>query len=248
MAGLIPLGTVVAPSKDVFPTTEAHLDVRVIPQFGPQKGKKIDPRTARTLLQNVLIGADKRPLVQQSGSKWKWNFPVTSEFGKRSAPTAGASTYHEGIDIGVGAGTPLTYKGSGTYRPDHGFGALSVADAQGNPYEIRLLHTAPGKAAAVGSTQVPSAPQLPGSAGADTDQRTQDILEAFMKGTQYELNPREQAKEKETIASTMKRQLLGQVLNQALNPMSFLDDYKTNDPFMQGNALANQDILSGMFG
>jgi hypothetical protein len=46
----------------------------------------------------------------------------------------------------------------------------------------------------------------------------------------------------------MKKQLLGQVLNQALNPMSFLDDYKTNDPFMQGNALANQDILSGMFG
>jgi hypothetical protein len=37
-------------------------------------------------------------------------------------------------------------------------------------------------------------------------------------------------------------------LGQALNPMSFLDDYKTNDPFMQGSALANQDILSGMFG
>jgi hypothetical protein len=248
MAGLIPAGVVVDPSKDVFPSTGEHLDVRVIPQFGPQKGKKIDPRTARTLLQNVLIGANKIPLVQQAGSDWKWNFPVTSEFGKRSAPTAGASTYHEGIDIGVGAGTPLTYKGYGTYRPDRGFGALSVADAQGNPYEIRLLHTAPGKAAAVGSTQVPSAPQLPGSTGIDTDQRTQDILEAFMKGTQYELNPREQAKKKETIASTMKRQLLGQVLNQALNPMSFLDNYRTNDPFMQGNAMANQDILSGMFG
>ena len=94
----------------------------------------------------------------------------------------------------------------------------------------------------------PEAPQLPGSAGADADQRTQDILEAFMKGTQYELNPREQAKEKETIASTMKKQLLGQVLNQALNPMSFLDDYRTNNPFMQGNSLANQDILSGVFG
>ena len=160
MAGLIPLGTIVDPSKDVFPSTGAHLDVRVIPQFGPQKGKKIDPRTARTLLQNVLIGADKRPLVQQAGSGWKWNFPVTSEFGKRTAPTAGASTYHEGIDIGVGAGTPLTYKGSGTYRPDHGFGALNVADAQGNPYELRFLHTAPGKAAAVGSTVQPSAPIL----------------------------------------------------------------------------------------
>lgn len=248
MAGLIPLGAVVDPSKDVFPSTGAHLDVRVIPQFGPQKGKKIDPRTARTLLQNVLIGADKRPLVQQTGNDWKWNFPVTSEFGKRAAPTAGASTYHEGIDIGLGAGTPLTYKGSGTYRPDHGFGALSVADSQGNPYELRFLHTAPGKAAAVGSTQVPSAPQLPGSASTSTDQRTQDILEAFLHGTQYQLNPREKEKPKETFASSLKKQLIGQALGSALNPMAFLDAYKTNDPFMQGNALANEDILSGMFG
>jgi hypothetical protein len=244
MAGLIPLGAVVDPSKDVFPTTEAHLDVRVIPQFGPQKGKKIDPRTARSLLQNVLIGANKIPLVQQEGSEWKWKFPVTSEFGKRSAPTAGASTYHEGIDIGVGAGTPLTYKGSGTYRPDHGFGALSVADAQGNPYELRFLHTAPGKAASVGSSTVPPTPQLP----SNVDQRTQDVLEAFLRGTQYKLDPREQVTPKETLASNIKKQLVGQVLSQALNPMSFLDDYKTNDPFMQGSALANQDILSGMFG
>jgi murein DD-endopeptidase MepM/ murein hydrolase activator NlpD len=53
------------------------------------------------------------PWYNNQESDWKWNFPVTSEFGKRTAPTAGASTYHEGIDIGVGAGTPLTYKGYG---------------------------------------------------------------------------------------------------------------------------------------
>ena len=64
MAGLIPVGRVVDPSRDVFPSTGAHLDVRVIPQFGPQKGKKIDPRTAKTLLQNVLIGKEQTPLVQ----------------------------------------------------------------------------------------------------------------------------------------------------------------------------------------
>ena len=244
MAGLIPLGAVVDPSKDVFATTGAHLDVRVIPQFGTQKGKKIDPRTAKTLLQNVLVGTDKRPLVEQVGKDWRFNFPVTSEFGKRTAPTAGASTYHEGIDIGLGAGTPLAYKGYGSYRPDNGFGALSVADAQGNPYELQFLHTAPSKTAAVGSNKIPAAPQLP----SNVDQRTQDILEAFMKGTQYELSPREKEKPKETLVSSIKNQLLGQVLNQALNPMSFLDNYKTNDPFMQGNALANQDILSGMFG
>jgi len=89
-----------------------------------------------------------------------------------------------------------------------------------------------------------AAPQLP----TNTDQRTQDVLEAFLRGTQYKIDPREQAATKETLASSIKKQLVGQVLGQALNPMSFLDDYRTNDPFMQGSAQANQDILSGMFG
>ena len=213
MAGLIPLGAVVDPSKDVFPSTGAHLDVRVIPQFGPQKGKKIDPRTARTLLQNVLIGADKRPLVQQAGSDWKWNFPVTSEFGKRSAPTAGASTYHEGIDIGIGAGTPLTYKGSGTYRPDHGFGALSVADAQGNPYEIRLLHTAPGKAASVGSTVQPSAPVLPTPA-----QNTDTLMEALF-GKQESL--------KDVLTASLLQQAIARRQETQVDQLGLANPYKS---------------------
>ena len=213
MAGLIPLGAVVDPSKDVFPSTGAHLDVRVIPQFGPQKGKKIDPRTARTLLQNVLIGADKRPLVQQAGNDWKWNFPITSEFGKRSAPTAGASTYHEGIDIGIGAGTPLTYKGSGTYRPDHGFGALSVADAQGNPYEIRLLHTAPGKAASVGSTVQPSAPVLPTPA-----QNTDTLMEALF-GKQESL--------KDVLTASLLQQAIARRQETQVDQLGLANPYKS---------------------
>ena len=32
---------------------------------------------------------------------------ITSLYGKRTAPTAGASTYHKGIDIGVSEGTPV---------------------------------------------------------------------------------------------------------------------------------------------
>jgi len=213
MAGLIPLGTIVDPSKDVFPSTGAHLDVRVIPQFGPQKGKKIDPRTARTLLQNVLIGTDKTPLVQKEGDNWKWKFPVTSEFGKRAAPTAGASTYHEGIDIGVGAGTPLTYKGAGTYRPDHGFGALSVADAQGNPYEIRLLHTAPGKAASVGSTVQPSAPVLPTPA-----QNTDTLMEALF-GKQESL--------KDVLTASLLQQALARRQETQVDQLSLANPYKS---------------------
>ena len=178
MAGLIPTGSVIDPRKDVFPTTGAHLDVRVIPQFGTQKGKKIDPKTARTLLQNVLIGKEKTPLVQQQGQDWKWNFPITSEYGKRAAPTERASTFHEGIDVSLGAGTPIAYKGYGTYRPDRGFGSLMTTDPQGNPYEIRFLHTEPGNKAAVGSTDIPTAPTLPSTK--TPDQNTDQLIEQLL--------------------------------------------------------------------
>lgn len=197
MAGLIPTGSVIDPRRDVFPTTGAHLDVRVIPQFGTQKGKKIDPKTARTLLQNVLIGKDKTPLVQQQGQDWKWNFPITSEYGKRAAPTAGASTFHEGIDVSLGAGTPLAYKGYGTYRPDRGFGSLMTTDPQGNPYEIRFLHTEPGGKAAVGSTDIPTVPTLP---SAKTPDQTTDQLVEQLIGKQ----------------PTMKDVLVSRALGQAL--------------------------------
>jgi hypothetical protein len=197
MAGLIPTGSVIDPRRDVFPTTGAHLDVRIIPQFGTQKGKKIDPKTARTLLQNVLIGEDKTPLVQQQGQDWKWNFPITSEYGKRAAPTAGASTFHEGIDVSLGAGTPLAYKGYGTYRPDRGFGSLMTTDPQGNPYEIRFLHTEPGGKAAIGSTDIPTAPTLP---SAKTPDQTTDQLVEQLIGKQ----------------PTMKDVLVSRALGQAL--------------------------------
>ena len=42
MAGLIPIGKIAGPGEDVFATTGPHLDVRVIPQFGKDKGKKIN--------------------------------------------------------------------------------------------------------------------------------------------------------------------------------------------------------------
>lgn len=188
MAGLIPLGSIVDPSRDVFPTTAAHLDTRVIPRFGPQAGKRINPKNAKTLLQNVLVGPNSTPLVQQVGSEWRWNFPVTSEFGPRSAPTAGASTFHQGMDIGgIPAGTQLKFRGYGNYRPERGFGVLSTTDPQGNPYDIEFLHTTPAGAAQVGSSVIPAAPNLPAPEGttvttADTSvQDFEKLLNNYMR-------------------------------------------------------------------
>jgi hypothetical protein len=172
MAGLIPAGYISRPGEDIFPTTGPHLDVRVIPQFGKDKGKKINPRNIRSLLQNVLIGENKTPLVQQQGENWNWNFPVTSEYGQRTAPVAGASTFHRGLDIGIAGGTPITYKGYGSYEPGEGFGTISTTDAQGNPYQIRLLHTRGGKKAAVAGPQ--GQPQMQPQPGIQTQPKVRE--------------------------------------------------------------------------
>ncbi len=58
----------------------------------------------------------KKPSVNVSG--YCWPLPVagtiTSHFGYRNAPTAGASTYHKGIDISVPVGTKVLASQSGT--------------------------------------------------------------------------------------------------------------------------------------
>lgn len=51
-----------------------------------------------------------------SGLRWplKVGGRISSYFGNRTSPTAGASSYHKGIDIAVAAGTPIVASGSGS--------------------------------------------------------------------------------------------------------------------------------------
>jgi hypothetical protein len=172
MAGSIPAGYIAWPGEDVRPTTGPHLHLEIVPGFGEHKGKKINPRSLRSLAQNILIGKDKIPLAQQQGENWNWNFPVTSEYGQRTAPVAGASTFHRGLDIGIAGGTPITYKGYGSYEPGEGFGTISTTDAQGNPYQIRLLHTRGGKKAAVAGPQ--GQPQMQPQPGIQTQPKVRE--------------------------------------------------------------------------
>jgi muramidase (phage lysozyme) len=129
------VGKVIDPKYDVFPTTGAHLDVRVL-----KEGEYVNPEFARSMLQNLYVGG--KPLYSQKNGAWQAAHPITSGFGPRTAPTAGASTFHRGIDIGVGAGTPLEWRGGGQYRYDKGYGVIETTDPSGRPYTIKLLHTA----------------------------------------------------------------------------------------------------------
>lgn len=165
MTALIDVGYITPAGQDIFPTTAPHLDTRVL-----KNGEYINPKSARSLLTRLKIGKERTPLWQQKGQEWIPNFPITSEFGPRAAPVAGASTMHLGQDYGISGGTPLAWEGPGTFIPGKGYGTIKTTDAQGNPYEIRLLHTKGGKVANLSSpvqTQRPS--EVQPNSGVDSE-------------------------------------------------------------------------------
>jgi len=161
MAGIIQAGYIAKPGEDIFPTTGPHLDVRV-----KKGGQYIDPATWRTGLQNLLVGEQKTPLYSQTKDGFKPSFTVTSPFGQRKSPTAGASTFHRGIDFGIAGGTPLYWKGAGAFKPGNGLGTIQTPEG----YEIELLHTKGGKEASLmADQQTPQVPVAPPQQPASTD-------------------------------------------------------------------------------
>ena len=195
MASLLDVGYVTPRGQDTLPSTGEHLDVRVT-----KEGKYIDPSTIRSLLTRLKVGKDKKPLWQQQGDKFSPSFPITSGYGPRIAPTKGASTYHQGVDFGVAGNTPLTWEGPGSFTPGQGYGTIKTTDAQGTPYEVKLLHTKGGKQvdAPPTSTSIPANMQLkaqPGDTyifvgGRKTKQKTpEDFLMSYIKESMLGKSP-----------------------------------------------------------
>ena len=79
--------------------------------------------------------APKSPQTSPTPQKQKWikpcNGPITSGYGKRVSPVPGASTYHNGWDIGVPIGTPVNTIADGkviAVGPATGYGKWVVVD------------------------------------------------------------------------------------------------------------------------
>ena len=138
-------------------------------------GSYIDPVTIKSALTGVQIGEKRTPLVRRTSTGGlEWNpdtgLTVTSRFGERGAPTAGASTNHKGIDFAGAAGTPVYYQGYGKALPipaAGGYGNLMTFKTADNKYEVGFGHMSKlGPEAQVYPSNLnskPTAPVLPAS-------------------------------------------------------------------------------------
>lgn len=156
VSGLISAGSIATPGQD-YASTGPHLHVAVL-----RDGQNIDPQSARSfLLSRILVEDKKTPLFSQTKDTWQSSAPITSPYGPRSAPTAGASSYHKGVDFGLGVGTRLSWaaKPGDVYTPEEmGTGVIKTTDPQGREYTVKLLHTNPaGPSSVAGSPQATQA-------------------------------------------------------------------------------------------
>lgn len=87
-------------------------------------------------------------LIINTDAEYMWPIPnytkITSPFGKRTSPTAGASTFHKGIDIGAPEGTKLyaVCDGEITFTGFLGGGGYTITLTTDN-MKITYCHVSP---------------------------------------------------------------------------------------------------------
>ena len=91
---------------------------------------------------NNIVGEE----IVISDLGFAWPIPgynvITSYFGKRNSPTAGASSYHKGLDIGAPIGTPVKAAASGivTFAGFKGSYGYLLVISHGNGTETYYGH------------------------------------------------------------------------------------------------------------
>jgi hypothetical protein len=144
----------------------------------------------------------------QAGGQYQLNpaIPLTEGMGIRGVhPVTGErNVRHEGEDYPFPANTELRYAGAGSVQGTPNAGSAgNISTLQTGPYKLDIFHM----------NEVPKATTVAESSQARTptyeqsQQRTNDILEAFMKGTQYQSATQPQTRTK-TASEALKDQLL----------------------------------------
>ena len=129
-------------------------------------------------------------------------------------------------------------KAAGTYTPGQGKGTLRTTDAQGNPYDIELLHTVPGTEASVAAID-------PAQNPLNIDTTTNQPMGTTLI-QRFDMRP-ESKEKKEDKGYGVKDYMKGMILQSMLDPMagtSFLGGYTMRNPSLAGMMQANTDMFS----
>ena len=103
-----------------------------------------------------LQETNKGELIFYGNLNFAWPIPgytaISSPFGKRNAPTSGASTYHKGVDIPAPEGTTLiaTCNGEITFTGFLGGGGYTITITTENGLKISYCHVSPNYIVSMG--------------------------------------------------------------------------------------------------
>ena len=104
---------------------------------------------------NLEINTELLESFNISGSIFYWPVPgytrISSYFGNRNSPTAGASSFHQGIDIPAPSGTSLVaaFSGTVTYIGFNGSGGYAI-HIENNDLQFIYHHVSPNYIVAIG--------------------------------------------------------------------------------------------------
>ena len=107
-------------------------------------------------LSSTLPEIDESQIFFYGNSNYAWPIPgytcISSYFGKRTAPTTGASTYHKGVDIPAPEGTSLiaSYDGEITFTGFLGGGGYTITLTTLEGLKISYCHVSPNYIVSVG--------------------------------------------------------------------------------------------------
>ena len=189
-----------------------------------ETGEYEDPGIHRSKFLNVRIGPNRVPkYIQDKAGGLILNpaagLTMTSPYGGRNTGIPGASTFHRGRDYAGKEGTEIYVEGDIKFTPRPnmgGYGNLATWTTPDNKYELGYGHMKTlGEATDLTNTSS-VAPQAVNYEQAK--QRTNDLIEAFVLGTKYEPRKKEETRQPQTLLGAFKEQLLGSVLQNAINP------------------------------
>ena len=110
-------------------------------------------------ISNSNFNQEEKPeIIFYNSNNFAWPIPgytrISSPFGKRRAPTGGASTYHKGVDIPAPEGTTLiaTCDGKITFTGFLGGGGYTITLTNSDGLKISYCHVSPNYIVSTGDS------------------------------------------------------------------------------------------------